>query len=107
MPLECGLRLRGARPLPVEIEARRVPVGPEIVDRLWRHHRSQAELFGRKPAGKLAFRPEGRDVRSRIADVIPEMERRYQEMNDAQAMHGPFRDLEPQSFPRGRRVRIE
>ena len=107
MPPERGLRLRGARPLPVEIEARRIPVGPKIVNRLWRHHRAQAEPFSLKPAGKLAFRPEGRDVRSRVADVVPEVTRRHQEVDDARSTHRPLGDLEPQSLSRGRRACIE
>lgn len=107
MPPEGGLRLRGASPLPVEIEARRVPVRPEIVDRLWRHHRAQAEPFDLKPASELAFRPEGRDVCSGVADVVPEMARRDQEVNDARSMHRPLGDLEPQFLTRGRRVCIE
>ena len=107
MPPERGLRLRGVRPLPVEIEARRVPVGPEIMHRLWRYYRTQAESLGLEPARQFTFRPEGRDVRSRVADVVPEMARRYQEVNDARPTHGPLRNLEPQFLSRGRRVRIE
>lgn len=95
MPPERGLRLRGASPLPVKIEARRVPVSPEIIDRLWRHHRAQAEPFGLEPASQFTFRLEGRDVRSRVADVIPEVARRYQEVNDARPTYCPLRDLEP------------
>ena len=107
MPPGRGLRLRGARPLPVEIEARRVPVGPEIVDNLWRHYRAQAEPLGLEPASQLTFRPEGRDVRSRVADVVPELARRYQEVNDARSAHGPLGDLEAQLLSRGWRVRAE
>ena len=107
MPPERGLRLRGARPLPVEIEACCVPVGPKIIDRLWRHHRAQAEPLGLQPPGKLTFRPEGRDVRSRIADVVPEMARRYQEVNDTRSTHYPLGDLEPQPLSRGWRMRVE
>jgi len=107
VPPERGLRLRGARPLPVEIEARRVPVGPEIVNRLWRHHRAQAEPLGLKPASQLTFRPEGRDVRSRVADVVPELARRYQEVNNARSTNGALGDIEAQPLSRGRRVRVE
>ena len=73
--LACGGRL------PRKFEARPIPVRTESVKRLWLHDGTACKPVGLEPCLKFRFRPEGGDVPSGEADVVPEMPRRHQEMN--------------------------
>src|SRR5690349_9690835 len=89
------------------MKASPVPIAPEAITGLWFTNRAKGRPFGLEQASQSPFRPEGRDVRSRIADVVPEMARRYQEVNEAQTAHRPLRGLEPQLLSCRRRMRVE
>jgi hypothetical protein len=107
VPLENRRRLRSARPLPVEVEACRVPLGAEFVDRLRYYHRASREPICFEPARKLTFRPEGGNVRSSVANVVPEAADRNQEVNDSRPVHRAIMNLKAHGLAGGGRVRVE
>ena len=102
MLFEQRLLLSGSERLEIHVEPACVPIGPEIIERLWRYDRAEAIALRVEPRAKLALRPEGADVRSREADVVPEARGRHQEMHDPVAVHGTVRHVEDHRRP-GRR----
>ena len=107
MPGENLRRLRRARPLPVKVEACRIPLGAEFVNRLRPYHLASREPICLEPACKLAFRPEGRNVRSSVTDVVPEAARRNQKVNDSCPVHHTIVNLKAHGLASGGRVSVE
>ncbi len=89
VPLEYCSRFRCVRPLPAVVEPRRIPFCAQLEDPLRRNRSAKRQPARAKPASQFAIRPEGDNVRSGVADVIPEVTRPNKEMNNAVSAHDP------------------
>ena len=107
MPGENRRRFRSTRWLPIKVEACRIPFGAELVERLRRYDRASREPSCLEPARKLAFRPEGRNVRSSVTDVVPEADGRNQKVNNSRPVHRAVVNLKTHGLASGGRVRVE
>ena len=107
VPGECRLRLlrRGRRK--VEIEPGCVPLAPEIVDGLPVGDGALHVGVRCQPGMKLGFRPEGQDVCSGEANVIPEAPGRHEKVHDRVAGDLPVQNVETDGCTGLRRVHLE
>ena len=93
--------------LPAGVEASPIPVRTELIERLRLDDRAARKPLGLEPSIKFAFRPEGGDVRSGEADIIPEMSGWHQEMDQCFAENSAAGHAELNRLAGCRRVRFE
>jgi len=67
-----GLLRSGRRGTPLVAQPARVPPAAKLPQRLDRHRSAEVDSPPRRPPGRVRFRPEGQDVASGEADVVPE-----------------------------------
>lgn len=89
----CRKRTGG---LPVDVEPGCIPVRAEFIEGLWRHRRPFFVAARFEPVVQFALRPEGCNVRSGEADVVPEGASWHQEVNQPRAAHLAIGHFEPE-----------
>ena len=68
---------------PIEVEAIAIPKRAQLPCGRYRHREPELDMAPLAPRRRFSFRPEEKDRGSRVADVIPEPARGYDEVDDA------------------------